>query len=313
MARRVLFPNFQNKLSRGGGSVLTGRCDEEALVVYQPFIEALRGHFAQSPEDLSASEFSHLVSDLAVLVPELGTRKRILVTKSKGDPEAERFRLFEAVATFLATVSLTRPTLIILDDLQWADRASLLLLKHVIRSPRKAKLLLLGTYRDTDLRRGNPLTDLLADLRRERAFQRTHLSGLALEELAGLIAAWVGTTPSNNFVTAMYTETDGNPFFAEEVLEHLIETPDSTAASPWTSDKVSGDFGIPDSLRELIGRRLSRMGSTTNQMLTAAAVLGMEFDLSVVQYFSGLDEEASLNALDEALGSRPLVEQTRVQ
>lgn len=159
-------------------SVLLGRCDEEALIAYQPFVEALRGQFARSPEDFSNARLGSLVADLARLLPELSTRRRLLESRARGDPEAERYRLFEAVAAFLEGVAQDRPTLLVLDDLQWADHASLLLLRHVIRSPRSARLLLLGTYRDTDLRRGHPLTHLLADLRRARAFQRTVMAGL---------------------------------------------------------------------------------------------------------------------------------------
>jgi predicted ATPase len=165
------------------GAVLIGRCDEEALIVYQPFIETLRGHFARSPEDFSNAMLGSIASDLARLLPELSTRRRLLDTRFRGDPEAARYRLFEAVASCLATIAQARPTLLILDDLQWADRASLLLLKHVLRSPRPARLLLVGTYRDTDLGRGNPLTELLADLRRARAYQRIALTGLAVSEL----------------------------------------------------------------------------------------------------------------------------------
>ncbi len=295
------------------GSVLVGRCDEEALVFYQPFIEALRGHLSQSPDDFSAPQVSSLVSDLARLLPELGTRRRVLETSFRGDPEAERYRLFEAIASFLAAISEIRPTLIILDDLQWADRASLLLLKHVIRSPRKARLLLLGTYRDTDLSRGNPLTDLLADLRRDRAFQRTALIGLTQEELSDLVEAWVGVRPSDSFVTALHMETEGNPFFAEEVLEHLMETREAAGISPWVQGTIAGDFGIPDGLREVIGRRLSRLAPTTNQMLTAASVLGKDFDAAVVQHLANLEDDTLLNALDEALRSRLILEQGPAQ
>ena len=294
------------------GAVLIGRCDEDALVVYQPFIEALRGHLARTPEDFSTTELSPFVADLARLLPELGTRRRVLEARFSGDPEAERYRLFEAVTSFLAFTSHTRPALMILDDLQWADSASLLLLKHLIRSPLKARLLVVGTYRDTDLRRGNPLTDLLADLRRERAFQRTVLAGLTSEELNDLVEAWVGTRPSSHFVDALYTETEGNPFFAEEVLEHLLETHDASQNSLWTQDRFA-DFSIPDGLREVIGRRLSRLAATTNELLTAASVLGMEFEVRVVQYLSGLDDEALLNALDEALRSRLILERGSTQ
>src|SRR5579859_353918 len=304
-----LAAELADQVRAADGAVLIGRCDEDALIVYQPFIEALRGHFAQSPRDFSAGESSALVSDLARLLPELNTRKRLLETRSEGDPEAERYRLFEAVTSFLAAVSYERPTLVILDDLQWADRASLLLLKHIIRSPRTARLLLVGTYRDTDLRRGNPLANLLADLRRERAFHRIALAGLAAHELADLVEAWVGTKPAAGFVTALSMETEGNPFFVEEVLEHLLETPAAADVLPWTQETVAGDFGIPDGLREVIGRRLSRLAPTTNQLLTAASVLGQEFELSVVQQLADLSDESVLNALDEALRSRLILEQ----
>ncbi len=161
------------------GSVLTGRCDEEALIVYQPFIEALRSHFDQSPDDFSDTRGQPVGFRLGA--PLAGAEHPPAFAgnaASEATPKQNATVCSRPWLRSSPTVSESRPTLLILDDLQWADRASLLLLKHVIRSPRKARLLLLGTYRDTDLRRGHPLTDLLADLRRDRAFQRTALTGL---------------------------------------------------------------------------------------------------------------------------------------
>ncbi len=115
-----------------------------------------------------------------------------LATPVAGDAETERHRLFEAVCDFLAEMSHTDPVILVLDDVHWADKPSLLLLRHVLRSGSPMRLLVLGTYRDTDLDRTHPLSEVLADLRRESGVTRLDLAGLDSSEVAALMEATAG-------------------------------------------------------------------------------------------------------------------------
>jgi DNA-binding SARP family transcriptional activator len=239
--------------------VLYGRCEPEAPLPYQPWAEALRG--------LPAPVAGPHAAELGRLVPELGS-------PLAGDPEGERFRLFAAVS---ATLDALAPAMIVLDDLHWADRASLLLLHHVAGAG-GPPLLLAGTYRDTDVLGAHPLATAVAALRRERRVERIVLGGLddtALQELAG--------RPD------LAASTGGNPFFAEEVVRHLQE----------------GATGIPDGVRDVLVERLARLGDPVITALEAGAVAGPEFRVDVIEH--ALRVEA-LDALDAATAAGLTVE-----
>ncbi|HWO93653.1 MAG TPA: adenylate/guanylate cyclase domain-containing protein, partial [Dehalococcoidia bacterium] len=154
-----------------GATVLFGWCDEDSVAPYRPWVEAIRYYARTCPADTFLEQAGAGGAELARIVPELPASLSLPpATEAAG--EDARYRLFEAVLTLLVAASTSRPLVIILDDLQWADGPTLQLLKHIARSPRHAALFLVGTYRDTDLGRAHPLADALADLRRARAFTR---------------------------------------------------------------------------------------------------------------------------------------------
>ena len=154
--------------------VLAGRCDEDLGVPFQPFVEALQ-HYVAHAADPRLGRFG---GELARLVPEIADDVPGLAPPLRSDPETERYRLFDAVAAWLADVSAEAPVLLVLDDLQWAAKPTLLLLRHVLRSAEPLRLLVVATYRDSDLGRDNPLTEFLADLRRLDGVERLSLTGL---------------------------------------------------------------------------------------------------------------------------------------
>src|SRR5262249_54646880 len=156
---------------------------------------------------------------------------------------------FEAIDALLASASQAAPLVIVLDDLHWADKPSLVLLRSLVRSSRPAALLLIGTYRETDLARTHPLAEMLADLRREPRVERVRLRGLGPEEVAALVASRGQQEPPAEFVAALHAETDGNPFFLEEVLRHLVETGALRREDGrWTSDRSLSELGIPEGI-----------------------------------------------------------------
>jgi class 3 adenylate cyclase/tetratricopeptide (TPR) repeat protein len=296
-----------------GATVLVGRCDEDLGVPYQPFVEALR-HFVDhtSTEELAGC-LGRYGGELARLVPELIDVPN-LQSPLKSDPETERYRLFDAVAAWLAAASFEEPILLLLDDLQWAAKPTLLLLRHVVRSSEPIRVLVLSTYRDSELAHDHPLVEVLADLRRHEGVQRLSLSGLDQAAVANFMAQAAGHEMDDEglaLARAIHTETEGNPFFVREVIRHLIETGAvEHREGRWATRLPLEELGIPESVRDVVGRRLSRLSEEANQALRVAAVVGVEFELPVVQAAGGLDEETLLSALEETAQARLTIEAT---
>jgi DNA-binding SARP family transcriptional activator len=242
-----------------GAIVLLGRCSQEPLVSFEPFTEALGQAGASS-----------------ALTPD--------DTESVG----ARHRVFDAVDSALSDLAARAPLMLVFDDLHWADRGTLLLLDAVLRSRRSGPLLVVGTYRDTELGRHSPFITALAELKRGANLDRIDLRGLALAEVARLAQSLLG---DSDVAERLYARTDGNPFYVEEVLKGLAE---------------SGPGEVPESVRHAVGVRLSRMGEDANQLIAAAAILGLEHDMRAVQVTAGLDAHSAEVALDEILQARLL-------
>ncbi len=287
-----------------GTTVLWGRCDEELSVPFEPFAEALRHYVACVPADRVKAELGSLGGELTRVLPDLASRVPGLAAPVQTDPETERHRLFEAVSDFLAAMSHTDPVILVLDDIHWADKPSLLLLRHILRSGSPMRLLVLATYRDTDLDRTHPLADVLADLRRQAGVDRVDLGGLGPSEVASFMEAAAGhdlDEPGVALAQAVFAETQGNPFFVGEVLRHLAESGAIVQRDGrWTSDMTLEEVGIPEGIREVLGRRLSRLSETANRALAVAAVIGATFDLATIEAAGGPTGDELFDALDEA-------------
>jgi predicted ATPase/class 3 adenylate cyclase len=292
-----------------GATVLAGRCDEDLGVPYQPFVESLR-HFVDHASPLS-ERLGRYGGELARLVPELGQRVPGLPDPLRSDPEMERYRLFDAVANWLAAASADEPLLLVLDDIQWAAKPTLLLLRHILRAG-SGRILLVGTYRDTELTHDHPLVELVADLRRQGGVERLSLSGLDDVGVAAMVEQASGRAldeASQALARAVYEETEGNPFFVREVLRHLAESGAvERHEGVWTTRLPVDQLGIPEGVREVVGRRLARLSDGTNQILRIASVVGPEFELQVVQMAGDLSEDAVLVGVEEAAAARIAIE-----
>ncbi len=295
-----------------GGVVLAGRCDEDLGVPYQPFVEALRHFLDHTPPERLRERLGRYGGEVARLVPELADAVSDLPPPLKSDPETERYRLFDAVASWLSAASAEEPVLFVLDDLQWAAKPTLLLLRHVVRSPDAKRLLLLGTYRDTELAHEHPLVEVLADLRRQGGVERFSLMGLDASGVAAFMEQGAGHALDDEdlvLARAIHQETEGNPFFVREVLRHLAETGAvERRDGRWSTRLSVEDLGIPEGVREVVGRRLSRLSSETNRALRVAAVIGPEFQLPVLRAAGDFEEEPLLSALEESLEARLVIE-----
>ena len=276
---------------RAGGVVLAGACNEDVPAPLAPAIEALEPLVAAATSGRSlgrrANELTRLFPDLAERLP--------VGPPTESDPETERFLVFAAIADLLATTTVSAPTLLVLDDLHWSDPSTLDLVQYLVRANASSRLLVAGTYRDTDLGRDHRLAALLADLRREPCATRVALRGIDRDAVAEI----AGDALPSALVDAVHEETDGNPFFVEEVVDHLLEE--------------GADGRIPEGVKEVVGRRLNRLPSAANDVLAVAAIVGREFDASIVREVADVSfdvlvaamEAASSAGVIEESGSRP--------
>jgi DNA-binding SARP family transcriptional activator len=202
------------------------------------------------------------------------------------DPAGARYRLFEAVAATLSRAAAERPLLLVLDDLQWADRPTLLLLRHLARAD-LGPVAILGTCRD----RSPALAAVLADLQRDDPPERVALTGLGERDVDALVSAWLGAGAPATLTGSVHGETGGNPFFVEEVLRQLRE---------------DGELGVPETVKDVLARRLERLGDEVRDVLLLAAATGREVNLTVLGAASELTREGLAEALDAALAAHLL-------
>jgi DNA-binding SARP family transcriptional activator/tetratricopeptide (TPR) repeat protein len=280
-----------------GALVLGGRSPEETLVPFQPFLEALGHYVSEAPlEELRVTAREH-GADLARLLPALRRRIPELPATAAGDTDTERYRLFEAVAGLLAEVSARRPVLIVLDDVQWADRPTLMLLRHLARARQTARISIIGAYRATEVW-SEGFAAAITGLRHDRLLKQIEISGLLERDTARLVALRLGRPPDEDFIRALYSETEGNPFFIEEILRHLQDA----GVSPHEARAADlARVGLPEDVRDVISRRLERMSADALESLRVAAVIGRDFDAALLEQVVGLHEDRFLAGLEEAL------------
>ncbi len=288
----------------GGAFVLAGRSPEESLVPYQPFVEALRHYVLNTGFAELRATAREYGAELARLVPELRRRAPELPPPIEGEPETERYRLFEAVVGLLNEISAAAPVLLVLDDLQWADRPTLLLLRHLARSARPGRVLLLGAYRATEATI-NGFAEALSEMRHDRLVAQIHLDGLTEAETAELVQLRAGRQPTPDFARALHVETEGNPFFVEEIIKHLAEAGVQTDRA---SKRELERFGLPEGIKRVIARRLARLDAQSMELLRVATVIGRDFDISLLERVVELEENEFLNALDAALAAGLIAE-----
>jgi class 3 adenylate cyclase len=289
----------------GGACVLLGHCEEDLATPYQLFAEALGHYVTHAPEDQLLAHVATHGSELARLVPALARRIPDLPASKATDADTERFLLFAAVVGLLTELSAHQPVVLVLDDLQWADKGTLLLLRSLVAAEQAMRVLVLGTYRDSELSHSHPLLDTLAALRRQNGVSRIELTGLDDSGVVSFMEAAAGQTLDGAGVSlahAVYRETDGNPFFVSELLRHLSETGaiHQDATGRWVAEDSLDQTALPDSVREVIGARVGRLGPEAESVLSVAAVIGRDFDLGVLARATRTSEDEVLDILDGA-------------
>jgi len=305
MGKTTLAAEAARAAFESGACVLFGNCGEDVAAPYQLFAEAIRHYVTHADEAQLLAHIEESGSEMARLVPALASRIPDLPPSKATDADSERYLLFAAVVGLLARVSQKQPVVLVLDDLQWADNASLLLLRHLTAAEQTMRVLVLGTYRDSELSRSHPLTDTLATLHRQHGVSHIELAGLDDSGVVAFLEAAAGQRLDDagvGLAHAVYRETDGNPFFVSEVLRHLSETGAiyQDATGRWTSEESLDQMVLPDSVRVVIGARVGRLGQDAERVLSTAAVIGRDFDLDLLGRVTRTTEDELLDILDAA-------------
>jgi class 3 adenylate cyclase/tetratricopeptide (TPR) repeat protein len=280
-----------------GFLVATGRCYESHQTVpFYPYLEALTAAYAHGP-GAPRDEVARRWSVLGRLLPNQG----ITPPPASSDGQVDQQRLFWAVSGFLQAIAAEQPLALMLDDLHWADSSSLELTQHLARHTRGDRVLLLATYRDVEVGRQHPLEAALIDLSRERLVEDIVVRRLDEAGTGALIATTFGQERvSAEFADLVHRQTEGNPFFTQEVLRALVERGDIYRENGHWERREIEEIEVPKSVRAVIGQRLSRLRTESQQILYEASVLGQTFQFDDLQRLGDRDEEELESALEEA-------------
>ena len=282
-----LAARFAAEAHEMGAAVVYGRADEETVVPFQPFAEALQELVGHLDQDELRPQLAELHPLLPVPAPAVA------------DARGRRHVMFDAVAELLGRLAGRRPVILVVEDLHWADKATLLLLRQVVRHAERVPMMVLATYRDVELAAGAPLSRLLADLRREQLLHRVSLAGLDDLGTAALVSARAANGHAVAHAVWLREYTAGNPFFIEELVRSIDET---------GSRLRLGERHVPENVEAVILRRFERLPPRPRSLLTWAAVIGREFTLAMLCRVAELTADEVVDELERATAAGLVVE-----
>lgn len=284
-----------------GATVLADGCHAEGGPPYAP----LAGIIRQTFENRSGPTIpDFILAELLTLAPHLRSYYPHVLPNPPLGPEFEQQRLFDSFITWCKTWAAASPLLLLVEDVHWADSGTLALLRHLARRARQTRLLLVMTYRDTEVSadQTHSLNPFLLDLNRERLAEQIRLPRFTLDQTRLLLSTLLASAGeiSAEFLNTLYQETEGNPFFVEEVCKGLVEQGQLyQAGGTWRRADMQRIF-IPSSVRGAIMARVERLPAPAQEALRLAAVIGRDFPLALLHQASGLDEDALVTALERA-------------
>src|SRR5262245_2204120 len=292
--------------------VLWGRSYEGAAArPYGPFAEAIAEYAHKADAETLRADLGPGAAPLARLVPALKERLPDLPEPVPLQPDEERTRLIDAVTQFLLAVAGRTPTVLVLDDLHWADAGTVALLRHVARFAPRGRLLVVGAYRDVEVGREHPLADVLGVLPRETTYDQLALTGLEPEAVQEILEAVADHAVARNLVATITRETSGNPFFIRAVLLHLLEQGALVRdGGRWRVARSLEHLGLPQTVRQVIERRLGQLSEKARRLLQVSAAFTEGVRFEIASRVAGLDEGPALDALDEALDVQMLAATT---
>ena len=292
-----------------GDLILHGRCDEEPLSSFQGFRRAL-GRVGKFPiGQVALNEIGPLGQSLRQIVPELASRQEDPVDQPEAAGEVERFQSFEGAVAFIEALARHQPLVLVLEDMQWADVSTIALLEHLLSSRRGSPVLVISTQRDAEVDGNGRLAEELVGLQRSAEVVRVELRGLSPESSMALVEAAVGpegdTTGDNGSRLQEYT--GGNPFFLQEVAMDIAASR-GTLAELLAAEVAGSQSSVPDRLRRVVHWRLMRLSNACKSTLTIAALMGLEFEVGVLQDVCAYDGSQLVDIVDEAVAAGIVVE-----
>ena len=294
------------EVSEEGVLVLVGACDAVVRTPYRPFVEALGQLVRNTDPDVLRSELGSASGELTRILPDLPGRIGDLPAPVEADPDTERHRLHTAVSDLLAGASRRQPLVLVLEDGHWADTPTLQLLRHVARSVPDARLLVLATFRDTEADVPAELADALADLRRSDEVVRLRLGGLTDDDVTEYLRRSAGAEVDPALAELAHeiqALTEGNAFLLSELWRTLVETDAIVVTEGGLRlTRPLEEIATPESVREVVSQRLSRLDATVRDLLELAAVAGTEFELDLLRR-AAPEELTRLDALEPAVRS----------
>ncbi len=312
IGKTSLLTEAAHHAGQAGTTVLYGQCNEDLRVPYQPFRECVSKFWACGPSEALKVLEADSTGLLRRLLLTAGSRAAMDMPHARSDAMTDRHLLFKAVVDVLAAGSRDRPILLALDDLQWADRSSSMLLEHILSARDRMNVALVLVYQPSELSNAHPLLDLLSALQDDPDTELLSIGGLQEVEVVDLVEAAAHDLGqgSRALAEALKRETQGNPFFVWELLQHLEE-------SGWLYPRVEGDWlanvdlegiGMPGGIREVIGYRVRTLDEHADKVLSFASVIGTQFDLELLTEVSHMAEGDLLVLLHEAVEAGLLVE-----
>ena len=285
-----------------GAQVLWGWCyEQQGAPPYWPWVQPIRSYIQQTDAESLGIQMGPGAADISEIIPEVREKLPNIESVPPLDPQQARFRLFDSISQFLKAAARSKPLLLILDDLQWADQPSLLLLEFLATQVSDSRIMLAGTYRDTEISLDHPLSKSLAQLARSDSYRRLKLSGLEGEYVRQLIEEISGEEPSDDLVRAIYGHTEGNPFFMTEIIRLIGERGQIGGEAELIH---AGGLEVPQSVLEVIGQRLNRLSTECQNALTTGAVVGRQFGFRLLgQLNQETSEDQLLMLMDEALAA----------
>ena len=304
-----------------GFLLLQGHCfPTDRTCPYAPLLDLLRSHLATSPPEQVAADMGPLASTLSPLLPELLPLSSDLHPLPSPGPEQEKRRLFAALTQFFLRQANKQPVLLIVEDLHWSDETSLEFLHYLARRCTASPLLVLLTHRSDEVH--PDLSHFLAHLNRERLAQEFALAPFSRRDMNAMLQAIfalrrsVFTAPllgQGELLDTMYSLTEGNPFFIEELLKSLIETGGIFYDEGRWQRKELRELHIPHSIQDAVQQRIEYLSEGARLVLNLAAVAGRHFDFTLLQALTGHDEAQLLLLLKELIAAQLVVEESSEQ
>src|SRR5581483_7326154 len=293
--------------SAQGAVVAWGRCVEgEWTAPLSPYAEIL-SHLADAADAHELRDDLGFRADvLSELAPVIRERLGEVTAPERLGQDEERYRLFDAVLRFILARAKRTPIVFVLDDLHWADSATIAMTSHLARFITEAPVFVIGTYRDTDVTAEHALSRAIGPLIRESAHERVRLEPLSVAAVGELLSSLTEQDVPQELISTIATETGVKPFFIREVLLHLVEEKKIyvDADGRWTSDLAIVDMGVPEGVRDVVTRRIAHVSETARKLASTASAFDGAFPLSAVAPIAGFDDDVALDALDELLDAQ---------